>query len=170
MKAPSYPTPEFLPNPTPQVTELETLPDDLAGEWTLDTGQTPHAADTGQLPPSRSRSPYSSPSPWLSLVAAAELEQQSIHVSDGSNTPGDALPLGAVGIMRPTMNHWYTQPLGLLGQLYSLPDGGNGMGGGGGQDSSGADASPPSPGDVILADMLTGQNWLLGLENSRLNN
>ena len=172
MKGPSYPVPNFVPNPTPQVTEIEGLPDDLAGEWTIDTGQNPHAGDTGQAPPSRSRSPYSSPSPWLSLVAAAELEQQSI--SDGSgtvNTPGDALPLvgghGAVGVMRSTMN-WYTQPLGLLGQLYPIPDA-SGMGGGG-QDASSAHDSPPSPGDVILGDMLTGQNWLLGLESSRMNN
>lgn len=180
MKGPTYPSLSFVPNlnPTPQITEIEVLPDDLAGEleWAIDTGQNTNPRETGQLlePPSRSRSPYSSPSAWLSLVAAAELEQQSILDGSGTvNTPGDhALSLagghGAVEIIRPTMN-WYAQPLGLLGQLYSIPD--DGMGGGGeGEGSSTADASPPSPGDVILGDMLTGQNWLLNLEHSRMDN
>ncbi|KAM7185097.1 Major facilitator superfamily domain containing protein [Rhypophila sp. PSN 637] len=195
LKAPALPAPEFVS--APQVTEMQIAPDDGIDEpW-----QIPYPG----LSPGRS--PYSSPSPWLSLVAAAELEQQTISDGHGpphaaSNTVGTTQRDGASqlelqapvslggrqghahadgsgdSMMRgPTMN-WYTStvstpPLGLLGQhgVYNLSaDNGHVMRHGqhGGQGQPSGETPAPSPGDIAIADLLNGQNWLLGMGSPRI--
>lgn len=186
VKAPAFPAPEYVS--TSHITEVLPEEDQVEEGWQISNTVRNRALAPG-------RSPFSSPSPWLSLVAAAELEQQSI--SDGhtpvSNTVtttqhGGTAPLqhqvpvslgaahahGSLGsIMRgPTANmNWYTQPSGLMGQLYNLPvDNGHAIGahGHGIQAQSSTETSPPSPGDVTIADMLTGPNWLLGIDSPRI--
>ncbi|KAM0274298.1 hypothetical protein ACHAQH_007972 [Verticillium albo-atrum] len=81
-------------------------------------------------------------SPWLSLVAAAELEQQQSDGSRGQQMPGETEG------MSPGTGGWFTQSLDLLGQLESEPPA--------------SEASMESlPGNNV--DMMTNDPWQLDL-------
>jgi hypothetical protein len=90
-------------------------------------------------------------SPWQSLVAAAELEQQSMggqqqHMAMRQQ----ANPSSRSGTITPNSAGWYSQPLGLLNHIYGL--------------DPPLSQSPPLealPGE--LSEMLANDNWLLGL-------
>ncbi|KAK3313275.1 hypothetical protein B0H66DRAFT_565746 [Apodospora peruviana] len=157
---PSYMTTGLIPGPTEQPTIVEVIEeDDEVAEYAWSSSLNLNSGQLGDSP--QSRPLQSSYSPWLSLVAAAEVEQQSISTplpygTDPSGT--SAAPVTGLGNIRPVSN-WYTQPMGLLGQLYNMDSGSSRA-----CQLFSADETP-SPGDTTLGDtmMLTNQNWLLGL-------
>ncbi|KAK5656951.1 hypothetical protein OQA88_3473 [Cercophora sp. LCS_1] len=109
----------------------EVLDDDTRG-WGVDSN-----SSEGMEPPQDRPLSQGSSTPWLSLVAAAELQQSNYNGAP----PGRLPPLGAVP-------SWYSQSLGLLGQLY------------------GTDIAD-SPG-VLPEDILAGQAWLPGFGGPRI--
>ncbi|KAM0321562.1 hypothetical protein ACHAQA_010052 [Verticillium albo-atrum] len=88
-------------------------------------------------------------SPWLSLVAAAELEQQSSDGARGQQQQQQQMT-GETDGMSPGTGGWFSQSLDLLGQLESEPP------------ASEASMEGSLPGNSV-GDMMTNDNWLLDL-------
>ena len=110
-----------------------------------------------QCPSPRDSLSYQPPSPWMSLVAAAEWEQQSMSYGDLEQGPS---PTALEG-MRTSMD-WLAGPMGLVSHV-SDGDGGP---------SSTTDESSPSV-DLScvdpLSEMLHHQSWLMDSGNPRIS-
>jgi hypothetical protein len=136
---PAYPIMQLdLAMPQGQVVEEDEADDQ---GWAMNSNPT----EFGNTPEVQGRALRSPPSPWLSLVAAAELEQMSYRGGNISNDSGS-------GTAARTATSWYSHPEELLGQLYND-----------------ASVAQPSALDSFLAspsalgDMLPGQPWTFGL-------
>lgn len=122
-------------------------------------GMSVHSASdesSWQCPSPRDSLPYQPPSPWMSLVAAAEWEQQSMSYGGLEQGPSPAALEG----MRTTMD-WLAEPMGLVSNI-SNGDGGP---------ASATDESSPSV-DLSsvdpLSEMLHHQSWLMDSGNPRI--
>ncbi|KAK3685684.1 fungal-specific transcription factor [Podospora appendiculata] len=152
---PSYSITDFDMSP-PQSQTLDDAGNEINTQqrWVMDAT----SSLVGQSLQARTRSqPSPSPSSWLSLVASAEVEQQSIAFgsNDAANSSVES-PNGArvgAGDQRTAMN-WSAHPLGLLSQLCYIDA------------SLTSDGSSLPSGDALV-DMLANQNWLLGLNGPR---